>query len=129
MGRDMRELRIRNNKIRRRRELRRHVFTGLVTTVLVIGCSLLFFSLKISAQSRADVQSKYYKSIQVQEGDSLWNYAGLYGDSRYYDSRSDYIKEVSAVNALKNDRITAGQYLILPYYDAGYDTCYDAGLK
>ena len=120
MGRDISELRIRNNRIKRRRELRRHVFTGLVTAILVLGCSMLFFSFKIKAQSREDIQYKYYKSVQVKEGDSLWNYASLYADSRYYDSHRAYIEEVSAVNALSDDRITAGQYLILPYYDAGF---------
>ena len=42
---------------------------------------------------------------------------GLYGDSRYYGSHRDYIKEVTAMNALTDEQITAGQYLILPYYD------------
>lgn len=114
---NMSERRIRNNRIRRRQELRRHVFTGFVTALLVISFSLLFFSFKIKAQSSEEVQYKYYKSIQVQPGDSLWDYAGLYGDSRYYDSHRDYIKEVTAMNALTDEQITAGQYLILPYYD------------
>ena len=119
MGRNMNmsERRIKNNRIRRRQELRRHVFTGLVTVVLVISFSLLFFSFKIKAQSSEEVQYKYYKSIQVQPGDSLWDYAGLYGDSRYYGSHRDYIKEVTAMNALTDEQITAGQYLILPYCD------------
>ncbi len=116
----MSERRIRNNQIRRRQELRRHVFTGFVTAALVISFSLLFFSFKIKAQSSEEVQYKYYKSIQVQPGDSLWDYASLYGDSRYYDSHRDYIEEVTAMNALTDEQITAGQYLILPYYDADF---------
>ena len=122
MSRDMSmsERRIRNNRIRRRKELRRHVFTGFVTVLLAVSFSLLFFSFKIKAQSNREVQYKYYKSVQVQAGDSLWNYASLYGDSRYYDSHKDYIKEVTAMNALTDEQITSGQYLILPYYSSEF---------
>lgn len=120
MNRCLSERRIRDNRIRRRRELRRHILTGLATAMLVITFSLCFFSFKIKAQSNENFPYKYYKSIRVEEGDSLWGYAREYGDSRYYDSNRDYIKEVISVNTLPDDRITAGQYLILPYYDTTF---------
>ncbi|MCM1134654.1 MAG: LysM peptidoglycan-binding domain-containing protein [Clostridium sp.] len=120
MGRERSEQRIRNNRIKRMRELRRHVLMGLAAAVLAVGFSLLFFSAKIKAQENEAVQYKYYKSIQVEEGDTLWNYASLYGDNQHYDSYDDYIKEVMNMNALSQDKITTGQYLILPYYSADF---------
>ncbi len=52
----------------------------------------------------------------VEDGDTLWEYAERYGISPYYDSYDDYIKEVMNMNFLSDDKITTGQYLILPYY-------------
>lgn len=111
------ERRIRNNRLRRKRQLQRHITMFLLTFILVIGVSSLFFALRTKAQSNdEEVLYKYYKSVMVQEGDSLWNYAECYGNNRYYETNQDYIKEVMEMNFLDTDEITAGQYVILPYY-------------
>lgn len=111
------ELRIRNNRIRRTRQLRRNMIMFFLTIVLVICLSVIFFSFKTKAQSHEEeVLYKYYKSIMVSEGDSLWKYAQMYGDNQYYDSYEDYMQEVMNMNSLEDDTIITGQYLILPYY-------------
>ena len=111
------ERRIRNNRLRRRRQLRRHLIMCMLTFVLVISLSSVFFALRTKAQnSNEDILYKYYKSVMVEDGDTLWNYAELYGDSHFYEKNEDYIKEVIEMNSLDSDEITAGQYLILPYY-------------
>lgn len=56
----------------------------------------------------------------VSEGDSLWKYAQMYGDNQYYNSYEDYMKEVMNMNFLKDETITTGQYLILPYYSSEF---------
>lgn len=115
------ELRIRNNRIRRTRQLRRNIIMCLFTFALVICLSIILFSFKTKAQgSQEDVLYKYYKSIMVSEGDSLWKYAQMYGDNQYYDSYEDYMKEVMNMNFLKDETITTGQYLILPYYSSEF---------
>lgn len=60
--------------------------------------------------------SKYYKCIVIEYGDTLWEIAAEYKGS-YYDSVYDYIDEVMAINHLTTDRIHAGQYLTVPYYE------------
>ena len=111
------ELRIRNNRIRRKQQLRRNVMLCLLTLVLVISFSFTFFSFRTKAQSSdEEILYKYYKSVMVEDGDTLWQYADTYGNSQYYDSHDAYIKEVMEMNFLKDDTIVAGQYLILPYY-------------
>lgn len=115
------ERRIRNNRIRRRRELRNRFMMCVLTLVLVIGFSILFFSFKTKAQGNDEkILYKYYKSIVVEEGDTLWYYACQYVEESYYDSYDDYIKEVIMINSLKDDAITAGQHLILPYYSPDF---------
>ena len=111
------ELRIRNNRMRRARQLRRNMIMCLLTFILVICFSIIFFSFKTKAQgNQEEILYTYYKSIMVSEGDSLWKYAQMYGDTQYYDSYEDYIKEVINMNFLEDETITIGQYLILPYY-------------
>ena len=111
------ERRIRNNCLRRRRQLRRHLIMCMLTFVLVISLSSVFFALRTKAQnSNEDILYKYYKSVMVEDGDTLWNYAELYGNKQVHEKNEDYIKEVIEMNFLDSDEITAGQYLILPYY-------------
>ena len=112
------EQRIRNNKLRRSRELRRHRRVGLLILFMTIFFLSTFFSLRIKAESNPnnEVLSKYYTSIQVKSGDTLWHYANQYGNSQYYKNSKEYVNEVMKINSLRNDTIITGQYLILPYY-------------
>ncbi len=115
------ERRIRNNRIRRRRELRRHILTCFLMLIITIGSSLLFFSFRAKAQSNdEEIMYKYYKSTVVSAGDTLWDFAEEYGMNKYYDGHQEYIREVMQMNGLSDDRITEGQYLILPYYSPEY---------
>ncbi|MCM1125072.1 MAG: LysM peptidoglycan-binding domain-containing protein [Lachnospiraceae bacterium] len=121
MSTSLSERRIRNNRIRRRRELRRHFYTLLLTLILSAGISVTFFSFRTKAQNPAqDIQYKYYKSISVETGDTLWSLAEEYSCPEYYESYQEYIDEVIRMNGLPDDRITAGQYLIIPYYDSEF---------
>ncbi len=111
------ERRIRNNRIRRRRQLRHRFFTCILTLAFVIGLSFLFFGFRTKAQGHdEEILYKYYKSVEVEAGDTLWNYADEYGNKEYYSSHQDYINEVMQMNGLMDDNITEGQYIILPYY-------------
>lgn len=117
MNNNISERRIRNNKLRRRRQLRRNICISLMTFLLVTGFSVLFFSFGSKAQTDTeDVSYKYYKSITVQTGDTIWDYARLYADKNFYDSYDNYIKEVMTINHLEDDNIIYGQNIILPYY-------------
>lgn len=111
------ERRIRNNKRRRARQLRRNILKGMITFALVISFSLLLFTFKVKAQSNAEeISYKYYKSIMISSGSTLWDFADTYADDRYYGSMEEYVHEVMEMNHLNDESITAGQYIILPYY-------------
>lgn len=111
------ERRIRNNKARRRRQLRHHILL-LMTTLLLTTCfSFCFFSFKTKAQTETEqIAYKYYKSIVVESGDTIWDYAKEYAHKDYYESYESYIKEVIRINKMQDDSIQSGQYLIIPYY-------------
>lgn len=111
------ERRIRNNRHMRKLQLRRHIMISLLTVILVLGCSCLFFGFKSKAQGGDErIYCKYYKSVMVRSGDTIWDYADLYADREFYDSYESYINEVMNMNGLTDDHIQSGQYILLPYY-------------
>lgn len=122
--RDIRsERRIRNNRIRRRKELRKHFLLFLMSFCLIAACSIAVCSFRSSAKSdRENTSCKYYKSITVSESDTLWSIAERYMDKEYYESVPEYIREVMQINTLKSDAIYADAHLIIPYYDAAPET-------
>ena len=64
------------------------------------------------------VNFTYYKSIEVQEGDTLWNIASAYADEG--TSVKAYIKELKEINHLDSDSIQEGSYLTVAYTDQDF---------
>lgn len=59
----------------------------------------------------------YYKSIEIQPGDTLWNIARTYMTDDY-DSIESYISELKAINSLCSDDIQDSMYLMVAYNDS-----------
>ena len=62
---------------------------------------------------------KYYTSIEIQEGDTLWSIACQYADEEFI-SITEYIEELRYMNQLSSDRIFEGHYLTISYYPEHY---------
>lgn len=72
-------------------------------------------------KSNASSGFKYYTSVTVAAGETLWELADSYVDYDYYKSKNSYIAEVQQINHLdEQGSIAAGQVLILPYYSSEY---------
>lgn len=67
-------------------------------------------------EQRSNPYHKYYTSIQVKEGDSLWSIAENY-KKHSGKSTSEYVAELKHMNSLTGDTIHAGNYLTVYYYD------------
>lgn len=115
---DMRsERRIRNNRVRRQREMRKNFLLILLTVCLIITGSIALNGFNSKAKDDSvKAMYKYYKSITVSNSDTLWSIAEEYMDNEHYDSVKDYIAEVMTMNALTDDEIHYGEHLIVPYY-------------
>lgn len=115
---DMRsERRIRNNRIRRRREMRKNFLLLVMTVCLIVTTSIAVSSFRSNAKNDPSQEdSKYYKSIVVSDSDTLWSIAETYRDGTHYESVQEYIREVKQINSLTNDAIYADAHLIVPYY-------------
>ena len=111
------ERRIKNNRIRRQKEMRKNFLLVVMTVCLVITFSISMNGFLSNAKDDSiETSYKYYKSITIENGDTLWSIAEEYMDAEHYDSVNDYIKEAKQMNTLANDNITYGQCLIVPYY-------------
>ncbi|MBP3476518.1 MAG: LysM peptidoglycan-binding domain-containing protein [Lachnospiraceae bacterium] len=112
------ERRIRNNRIRRQREMRKNFLMFVMTVCLVITFSISLNGFRSDAKDDSVKTSyKYYKSITIDNNDTLWSIAAQYMDEEHYDSMNDYINEVKNMNSLTDDEIQYGEHLIIPYYD------------
>lgn len=112
------ERRIRNNRIRRQREMRKNFLMFIMTVCLIITCSVSLNGFRSNAKDDSIKTSyKYYKSITIDKNDTLWSIAEEYMDDEHYDSVTDYINEVKNMNSLMDDEIQYGEHIVIPYYD------------
>lgn len=113
----MRERRVYNQNHRSnrtRRTIQRNRCFIIATVALMLCIVTCVFVTNSSAQEEHK-NYKYYTSIQIQDGDSLWAIAREYGSAAHINSR-EYIAEVKQINHLQGDEIHSGQYLTIPYY-------------
>lgn len=84
---------------------------AIITAILVVSS---IFTMSAKAKE-LPAGYKYYTSIVVEKGDTLWDIANHYITPGYSDI-SEYIGEVKSLNHLTGDEIHAGEYLTIPYY-------------
>lgn len=117
------EIRIRKNKIRRQRIIRRQLaFIGTTVAVVIFLMSLFFNSFMSDAQSdEFKPEFKYYKTVTVHADESLWDIAKENYPEDHYKSVNTYICEICTINSIKDaGKINAGEALIIPYYSSEF---------
>ncbi len=113
------EIRSRAKQRRIKEVARNKMMILFVVTFLIVLGSVIYGTIFASAHAgseESDMQYKYYKSIVIEEGDSLWSIASEYCDKHYTDTQA-YIDELVSMNQLKSNKIHAGQHLVIAYYD------------
>ncbi|HHT97226.1 MAG TPA: LysM peptidoglycan-binding domain-containing protein [Clostridiales bacterium] len=94
--------------------------SNYITIFSTIFLSLLILLSVFVITNKADAQGnnkriKLVKTIEIQEGDTLWNIASQYKSDEYSDIRV-YINEIKKSNNIYSDEIYSGNYIIVPYY-------------
>ena len=74
-------------------------------------CSLMN---ALADETELPESQKYYTSIEIQKGDTLWGIADEYAESCRM-STTDYVAELKSMNGLKEDVIHSGQHLTIMY--------------
>lgn len=99
-------------RMRRKRKLTITCFAVLLFVSVIMGC-MMFTSM---AKDEGIHGTPYYKSVRIQEGDSLWKIASQYraGSDMSVDEYVDHLKQM---NGLKKDTIHSGQYLTVVYFE------------
>ncbi len=97
----------------------KRVFLLLATAFIIVIGSMLFGNSFSSAKSDdSEVLYKYYKSIEIESGDSLWSIAKEYKSDDM--SVQEYIDELMKLNNLTDETIHSGRNLIVMYYDTEF---------
>ena len=90
----------------------------LTAAALIIICSMLSGTIRAQA-APTEPSYKYYTSIRIQKGDTLWSIAGSYMTVEYEDIDA-YIREICALTHIEDSEIHYGQYITVPYYSSDY---------
>lgn len=115
--RRMRGVFMRKEHVKVRSQKAATIFIIFAIMSTIIGF-IFWSSIKAEAAS-AELSYKYYTSIQVQKGDTLWDIANAYMTGEYEDVHA-YMDEVCAINHISKDDIYSGRYLTVPYYADTY---------
>lgn len=108
-----------NESLRKREAVvrrQRGILAVAIIIVVALGI-LLGTSMNALASSEKDIASynKYYVSIRIESGDTLWSIADEYVEE-FNLSKEAYIAEVCQINGISENNIQAGDHIVIPYY-------------
>ncbi len=95
-------------------------FKNLLIILLMIAafCSGFFGHTILDAYAQmkqAEGKTPYYTSIQIRQGDNLWDIARIYSQGSPY-SIGEYVEQLKRMNRLYQEEIHSGQFLTVVYY-------------
>lgn len=106
---------------KRKKEARQKKQVGAVLGFFIISIASIGFGAVFASAhgtiKEEPVSYKYYKSIEIKDGDTLWSIAKEYMTSDY-ESIEDYIDELKELNQLGNNHtLISGKHLNIVYYN------------
>ncbi|MFV0364313.1 MAG: LysM peptidoglycan-binding domain-containing protein [Suipraeoptans sp.] len=105
-----------NRSIKRKRSLYiRKLLTCAFSMVII--CMFVFISTTDAANAKdepANPTYKYYKSVYIEQGDTLWSIAKEHKND---ETTQAYINELKEINNLTSDNIEDCKHLMVAYYD------------
>jgi len=117
------KIKYRTKKRKSRAAAKRRIILLLATLLFITLGTIVFGSCFSSLAQDSDTvmnrEYKYYTSIQIKQGDSLWSIAQQY-KSEHYESTQEYVDELVLLNDLTSETIHAGQHLMVIYYDSEF---------
>ena len=105
-------------KRRRERLIRRRAITfGIMVSVIIFMAILLTFSFSSDASNMNSEEYRYYTSVSVGVGESVWTLAEKYMDDLHYRNTKEFVSDIARINRISPDtKLKAGSNLIIPYY-------------
>lgn len=109
-------------RIERERQVRKQKSILYSCGIAVVAILIVFVLIGISGSSKkvnASIDGKFiYESVMIQSGETLWSIAAKYQDS-FNGSLDEYIEEIMSINNMYDDKIHAGDYIIIPVFTKG----------
>lgn len=101
----------------RNRRVNRGILVAAVAAVFIF---LLGFFMGANNMNQVEARDyreaqKYYTSVEVEAGDTLWSIADEYMTAEY-DSRDEFMNEVRQMNHITGSGIRCGSTILVPYY-------------
>lgn len=90
--------------------------TCLAMTAGIFGTYHMMHSDMVVVYADEHLSDLQYKIVEIKEGDSLWSIAKENMNPGFHDV-NEYIEEVMTCNQLSSDKLYAGSYLMVPYYE------------
>lgn len=101
---------------RRARQVKMQRRTIAIVAILLVSILIILGSnMRTFASNDGRPTNKYYTSVQVQKGETLWTIADEYIGS-YAIDKSEYVKEICQLNHINGEEIHAGDYIVVCYY-------------
>lgn len=97
-----------------RRTRRRFFASCLMLLTLVIAVTGHSMLTTLAEEEPVDGIA-YYSSIEIKEGDSLWEIAGRYRKGSRMTTQ-EYVQQLRRMNGLEGDTIHTGAHLTIVYY-------------
>lgn len=88
---------------------------GILSIIIIFGFLSVNLGIIEATEDEKSKGKKYYSSIYIEHGDTLWSIAKKYANEEY-ETIEEYIEELKQMNGLENERIIAGNYLTISYY-------------
>ena len=103
------------NRFSYKKRVRKSITKLAVIVFSIIAIVTIVVLVSGTAQAKEELcLNKYYKSVDVKAGETLWDIANENNDN--YGDIDAYIAEVQKINNLGNSSdITAGMTIIVPY--------------
>ncbi len=102
-----------NNILYNNRKINNNSIMFTIIIIIALCFSILGGMRLVQADESVEYEKNFY-AIEVQTGDTLTSIAQEYAQSKA--DYQDYMEEVIEINQLKDDKIHAGCYLMIPVY-------------
>lgn len=91
--------------------------TGIIiASVALIVAFIICLTTNVIASDSYSNNPFHVVSVTIEEGDTLWNIASTYY-TKEYKSLNHYIEVIKESNHMKDEYITIGMNIIVPYYE------------
>lgn len=123
MNRRVQHSESRSAEILRAAKRRRRTVTRLTTMfIIMLLCITLTGGIVVIAGNIRQTPKtyKYYTSVEIESGDTLWSIASEYYLNNNYEDIRDYIHELKQLNHMTGDKLIVGEKLVVSYYSTEY---------